>query len=69
MIERLKICWYALTKKEYVFAAFDERVQGIENKKSRGAVCFIKTLDNKEQHPFLSAIISYLQLVIDKNLY
>lgn len=61
MIERLKICWYALTKKEYLFMAINKREIG-----NTGAVCFDKCNDTPESHPFYNAVKAYCEIQIEK---
>ena len=53
MIERLKICWYILTKKYYAFYAFDRTEAG-----NTGAKCYIKS-DRDVYKLFLNWIISF----------
>lgn len=61
MIERLKICWYALTKKEYLFMAIDKREIG-----NSGAVCFDNCHDTSEYHVFYDAVKTYCDTQIEK---
>lgn len=51
MLERLKIAWYALTKREYIFYAIDRREYG-----KSGAVAYYRTLDTKNDTTFLSTV-------------
>ena len=60
MKERLKVCWYALTKKHYAFYAFDRKEVG-----NSGAVCYIES--TVESCPvLLDCIIEYTQSLFDK---
>ena len=58
MIERIKICWYVLTKKHYAFYAFDK--SKINNS---GAKCFIKS---KDATLFLISIIEFNKQLLNK---
>lgn len=58
MLERLKIAWYALTKKEYVFYGVDRR--DCENS---GAVAYCKTSDTKGDTLFLSTIQAHIEIL------
>lgn len=51
MLERLKIVWYVLTKKEYIFYAIDRREY-----KNSGAVSYYRTHDTQENTLFLSTV-------------
>lgn len=51
MIERLKICWYALTKRHYAFYAYNK-----DSENKSGAICIIE--DNCSTL-FLDTIIEF----------
>lgn len=42
VFERLKICWYILTKKEYAFWAYDKVVYH-----NTGCICYISNIDDR----------------------
>lgn len=58
MLERLKIAWYALTKKEYVFYGVDRR--DCENS---GGVAYYKTSDTKGDTQFLTSIQVHIEIL------
>lgn len=59
-IERLKICWYVLTKKHYAFYAFDRMEIG-----NSGGRCFIESR-TEESFFFLTCIINYTKELRNK---
>lgn len=54
IVERLKICWYALTKKYYAFYCIDDFAQSKSNAK-----CFITDMDKNHRYVFLGSINDY----------
>ena len=55
MIERLKICWYALTKRHYCFFAYDR-----EEYRNSGAKCIIED-EAENSKVFLGAMKVFIE--------
>ena len=61
MIERLKMCWFVLTKKHYALFAYDELKYN-----NTKAICYIDR-ESQECKIFLESISEYVTILKNKN--
>ena len=59
VFERLKICWYILTKKEYAFWAYNKPIY-----RHTGSVCYISNINDKL---FLETIQEHLIQILENH--